>query len=123
MQDDVPADLSVVHHGAVVANLDVVTEMTADHEHIAVADPGDAPAVDGSAVNRHVFANNVAIADPQRRRLAPIGPVLRALAEYGPVADEVLGAHDSGPDKQAWASMTHSGPTSTGPSMIAYGPT
>ncbi len=88
-----PAELGVVHHGAVIANLDVVPEMAADHEHVAVANAGDSPAVGSSSVDRDVFAKDVAVPDPHRRRFAAVGPVLRALAQHRPVPDEVLGPH------------------------------
>ena len=38
VEDDVPGDQCVVDDGAVVADLHVVAEMAADHEHVAVTD-------------------------------------------------------------------------------------
>ncbi len=69
------------------------------------------------------LAEDVAVADPDRRFLALVAAVLGALAQHGPVADEIVAAQVSGPLRQAWASMTHPGPISTGPSITAYGPT
>ena len=63
-------------------------------------------AVDRAAVDRHVFAKDVAVADSQRRRLAPVAAVLRALAEHGPVADEVLRPHRERP-AQAGVAFDH----------------
>ena len=80
---------------------------------------GDAVALDGAAMNRHELAEDVVVADPKRSRLALVATVLGALAEDGPVADEVFAPIVSGPHRQACASITHPGPISTSPSMIA----
>ncbi len=93
VQLDVAGDEGPVDERAVVADRGVVPQVAADHEHVPVADPGLAAAGDGPPVDGDVLAEDVAVADPERGRLAPIPLVLGALAEHGAVADEVVPAH------------------------------
>ncbi len=89
----VAGDQGVVDDGAVVSHVDIVAQVAADHEHVAVADPGHAIALGGASVDGHEFTEHVAFADPHRRRLALIAAVLRALSEDGPVPNVIPCAH------------------------------
>ena len=55
----------------------IVRNVRVGHEHVVVADLGDAAAPLGASMNRHEFAKHVAIADDQFRRLAMELQILR----------------------------------------------
>ena len=61
----------------VVADVAIVRNVRVGHEHVVVADVGDAAAPFGAAMNRHEFAKHVAIADDQLGRLAVKLQILR----------------------------------------------
>ena len=77
------------------ADAGVVADVRADHEEVAVADPGLAPPLRGPAMDRHVLAEDVLVADPEPGRLAAIALVLGALAQHGAMADEVVASPSS----------------------------
>ena len=70
-----------------------MADVRADHEEVAVADPGLAAPLRGPAMDRHVLAEDVLVADPEPGRLAAIALVLGTLAQHGAMADEVVGPH------------------------------
>src|SRR5690606_32030672 len=64
-------------------------------EPVVAADPGDAAAVAGAAVEGDELAHQVAVADLQRHGLAAVLLVLRIAADRG-VADDAVPAPDPG---------------------------
>ncbi len=65
-EDDVARDQRVVDHGAAIANLRVMADVAADHEHVPMAHGGQPVPLHGSPVDRHELAEDVVIADLQR---------------------------------------------------------
>src|SRR5712671_1455080 len=89
----VAGDHRAVGQHAMVADRRVVADVTADQEQIVVADPGGAVPERRAAVDRHVFADAVAVADPQHAfGFALDLLVLRRLAEHGEREDLAVGA-------------------------------
>src|SRR5262249_56471804 len=95
-EDDVAAQERPVDQGAAVADAAVVADVGADHEQVAVADPGLALALDGAPVDGDVLAEDVAVADAKGGRLAEVALMLGALAQHGAVALEVVPAEGHG---------------------------
>ncbi len=89
-------DQGVIDDRAAVADPGVVADVAADHEHVAVADPGRAVSLHGPAMDGDELAEDVAVADPDRGRLALIAAMLGALAQHGAVADDVVPAQGQG---------------------------
>src|SRR6185369_9243090 len=87
---DVPAERCVVREHAMRADHAVVPDMRAGHEQIVVGDARDQLVLGRAAVDRAVFAERVAVADLQARRLASILQVLRRRADRGELEDAVL---------------------------------
>ena len=75
-----------------------MSHVRVDHEEIVAAD-ARRPGLSRSAVNRHVLAKNIAVADFQARRLTVVFEVLRSFAEYGALVDGISGAHREGAAK------------------------
>src|SRR5262245_58074935 len=80
-QRDVTTQNRVVGQDHVITDVTVVADMGADHEETAVADAGDATAVLGAGVHRHVLADIATGADLEPRGSAAILGRLRRRAE------------------------------------------
>ena len=89
-----PASAAPLAKRVVVAQHAVVRDVDADHQEVAVADARRL-ALAARAVNRHVLAYQVVVADDQPARLAPELHVLRLAAEDGVLVDAVARAQAS----------------------------
>ena len=79
---DIAAEQSAVGENNIIAQLAVVADMRRRHEKIIVADDGRRSG-GGAAMDLHIFANNIVIADLKIRLLPLISFVLRRAAEHG----------------------------------------
>src|SRR5690606_12546995 len=97
-EDHLVADLDVAGEGGVVgehaavADLAVVGDVHVGQQPVVVADPGDAAAVAGAAVDGGELADHVAVADHQLGALAFELLVLRVAADGGMAMDAVVAA-------------------------------
>jgi hypothetical protein len=87
-----PAQKSTVGQNAFVANDAVVGDMAASHEKIVVANARFKPLI-GASVNRHIFAENIVLADNSACFFATKLQVLREFAKYGAAVNHVGFAH------------------------------
>ena len=97
---DVAAERRHVAEDRVVADVAVVRDVHVGHEHVAIADFGDAAAAARAAMDGDELAEDVALADHEPRFLAPEFQVLRheadrreridlgAVADLGPAVDD-----------------------------------
>ena len=83
LHDAVAADRRFVSQYAAITDPAVMRNVRVDHEKIVAAD-ARRPGLSRSAVNRHVLAKDIAVADLQARRLTVVFEVLRSFAEYAP---------------------------------------
>jgi len=90
--DHVSRDHAVVGQDAVGAHLHVVPKVGVDHEHVVVANAGDAAAALGANVNGHVLAENVVVADFQARGLAFVFAILGRAAKDAVGMENVVAA-------------------------------
>ena len=100
LDGDVAAERRHVAEDRVVADVAVVRDVHVRHEHVAIADLGDAAAAARAAVDGDELAEDVALADDQPRLLAAELQVLRdqadrrerkdlgAVADLGPAVDD-----------------------------------
>ena len=88
----VAGELGVVGEYGVVADLAVVGEMHVGHDPVVVAQARHAGVLRGAAVERAEFADGVAVADFQPRRLARVFLVLRHLAQRAELENPVVAA-------------------------------
>ncbi len=98
--DRVVLDLDVAGDGAVVgknhgvAHHAIVRDVAVRQEISSAAD-ARAGVRRGPAMHGHEFAEGVAIADAQLRRLAAVFQILRLLADRGACVEDVLRADDA----------------------------
>ena len=132
----VPAQQRAVGHDDVVAQLAVVGHVAAGHQEILVADPRDAVFLLAAAIDRHAFADHVAVADDDLRVAAGVADVLRLAADDDVRIDHVVAAdrhvaHDRHVSSTAACRLamrtcgptTENGPISTSSSISAAGST
>ena len=86
----VAAERRVVGEDALVADDAVVRDVRVGHEEVVVADARDALVLLGAAIERHEFADHVAVADLEPGRLAAVLLVLRRVADGGELEDAVV---------------------------------
>ncbi len=84
--DEIPdlamtAEGRVIDEDHIVADDTVVANMRIRHEESALAHARLAAALDGADVHGHAFANDAALADLERRRLAAVADILRRRSE------------------------------------------
>src|SRR4029077_11304764 len=87
--DDVTGKLGAVGEDRLVADLAVVREVDVGHDPVFVADARDAGVLHRAAVDRHVLADGVVVADLDAGGLALVFLVLRRRANGGEVEDAV----------------------------------
>ena len=85
-----PAQQRAVGHDDVVAQLAVVGDVAAGHQEILVAEPRDAVFFFAAAIDRHAFANDVAVADHDLGVAAGVADVLRLAADHDVRIDDVI---------------------------------
>ncbi len=79
--DAMAAKRGVVDQHGTVADLAVMGDMGADHQHAAIADHRDAAAGDGAGIGRRIFADDAVAANLQTGVLAAISDMLRRRAD------------------------------------------
>src|SRR5436190_15211904 len=90
--DDVAGELAGVGENGLVADLAVVREVHVGHDPVLVAQPRDAGIERRAAVDGHVLADGVVVADLHAGVLAGVFLVLRRRAKRGEVEDLVAAA-------------------------------
>src|SRR5690606_29510480 len=86
---------------AVVADDAVVGDVAVGEDPVAVAQPGNAAAVAGAAVDGDEFADRIAVADLQLHALAAVFLVLRLAADRGVAVEDVVAADPGRPFDRA----------------------
>ena len=89
---DMPSEEHGIGHGDVVAELAVMRHMGAHHEQVAVAKPRGPTTRGGTAMDGHLLADVVAVADLAPRLLAAVLAVLRGAADRRERVEHVVGA-------------------------------
>lgn len=92
------ADEGPVREDAAIANDAIVSDMAVHHEEIVITDDSF-HGVGGAAMNGHLFAEDVAIADFDAGRLVVIFEMLRPFAQDSAGIDEVASAEGHGPEE------------------------
>ncbi len=113
---DVTAERRMRAEDRVVADVAVVRHVNVGHEHVAIANPGDAAAAGRAAVDGDELPEDIPGADHQLGRLAAELQVLRhepdrrerknlgAFADLRPPVDDRRRAHlAAGPDADVWS--------------------
>src|SRR3569623_75588 len=82
----------IIGEDGVVADQAIVREVHVRHDPIVVADPGDAAALFGAAIEGAEFADDVAVADLEQSGFATVFLVLRHLAERRELENFIVAA-------------------------------
>ena len=91
-QDAMAAHQRSVGENAVVADHTVMGDVGVGHEEIVVADAHD-PRLGCAAVNRHMLAEDIVVADFNPRRFVIVFEMLRPFAQHCMTIHRVVAAH------------------------------
>jgi len=94
---DVPGERGCIHQHGVIANLTIMPDVGIGHDENMAANPGNAAAFIGAAIDGHILADDVVLADFEPGWFTAIGDVLRLDAKRGEWKDPIVIADLSRP--------------------------
>lgn len=89
---DIARQEAVIGHDSAITNRDIVSEMHAAHQEVAIPNTGDR-AFGGASMDRHILAESIVITDHHLTvDLASMVKILRRRANDGSIADKISGS-------------------------------
>ena len=120
----VAAQGGAIHQHGVIADHAIVPDVRVRHDQQVAAHLGQSAALHRAAIDRHVLANLVVIADLEARRLAFVGDILRRHADGAKRKESRCRRRSSsGPRSPRATTRRQSSPSSTSAPITQYGPT